>query len=155
MDNCFGFKSWRYSSEHFYSDSGDPIKIVYSGYYDDDGILVLEEIGRENLYEYIQSFRESVDINNILARYRNGDTDALQRVQGIYMDATSVPKNMADLLNKLNKAENEFNNLPVEIKQMYGNDFTQFICRFDVTDLMQKPVEKVIEEKEVKDGQEH
>lgn len=125
------FISWRENTAHKYSDAGDPVKLVYSGKYDKDGVLILEEVGKENLYDYIQSFAESVDINNIIQRFMLGDTEALRRVQGFYFDTTQVPDTMADLLNKLNKAETEFNKMPTDFKAQYGNDFAQFICQFD------------------------
>ena len=45
---------------------GSPVKVLYSGKYDANGRVVLEKKGEENLYDYIQSFRDSVDLNVIL-----------------------------------------------------------------------------------------
>lgn len=150
MASKFKFKTWREDVKHVYSESGDPIKITYSGKYDDDGCLVIEEVGKDNIYEYIQSFAESVDINNIIKRFQAGDVSALEKVQGFYFDATSVPKNMADMLNKLNRAESEFEKLPASFKEKYGNDFARFICTFDpsvLTEIVNNPqsVENVVE----------
>lgn len=149
-----GFKTWRESSERVYSNSGDPIRIVYSGKLDVDGTLVLEKVGEENIYDYIQSFAESVDINNILKRYQNGEDGVLERVQGFYFDTTQLPKTMSDLLNKINFAESEFEKLPVEFKEKYGNDFEQFLCTFDWSDLVKEDSNVDIEEKVKEDEQE-
>lgn len=137
MAQKWKFTAWRVNPERVSSNPGDRYKPTYSSYFDDDGRLCLEKVGQTDLYEEIQSYAESVDINTILARYAAGDTDALQRAQGFYFDATEVPKNTADLLNKLMKAEDEFNKMPVEFKQMYGNDFAQFICQFDPNKISQ------------------
>lgn len=139
MDFPKGFKfvNWRYSKPGDSSIAGSRYKTEYSAKYDKDGVLVLEEVGKKDLYEYIQSFAESCDINVIMNRYAQGDTDVLQRVQGFYFDVSSVPDNMPELLNKLNHAESEFNKMPVEFKELYGNDFARFICTFDPDQLSQ------------------
>lgn len=139
MDFPKGFKfvNWRYSKPGDPSISGSRYKTEYSAKYDENGVLVLEEVGKTDLYEYIQSFAESCDINMIMARYQAGDTDVLQRVQGFYFDVSNVPDNMPELLNKLNHAETEFNKMPADFKELYGNDFARFICTFDPDQLSQ------------------
>lgn len=131
----FKFVNWRYSKPGDNSIAGSRYKTEYSGKLDKDGVLVLEEVGKTDLYEYIQSFAESCDINSILKRYQNGETDVLSRVQGFYVDATNLPDNMSEVLNKLNFAEAEFNKMPTEFKEKYGNDFARFICTFDPAQL--------------------
>lgn len=131
----FKFLNWRYSKPGDPSISGSRYKTEYSAKFDDNGVLVLEEVGKKDVYQYIQSFAESCDINTILRRYEAGDTDVLQRVQGFYFDASDLPDNMPEVLNKLNYAETEFNKMPAEFKEMYGNDFARFICTFDPNQL--------------------
>lgn len=150
MTSKLKFKTWREDVKRVNCSSGDPVRITYSGKYDDDGCLVVEEVGKENIYELIQSYAESVDINNILMRFQQGDTTALEKAQGFYADATAVPKNMADLLNKLNRAEAGFEKLPADFKEKYGNDFARFICSFDPSDFEEvldnpQSVEKTVE----------
>lgn len=156
-----GFKTWREEPKRVYSDVGSPIHSLYSGKYDDEGRIVLEEVGKENLYEYIQSFAQMTDINNIIKQYENGNTDILNRVQGFYFDCSEVPKNMPELLNKFNEAERGFMDMPPEFREMYGNDFATFICNYDPMDFMQltpeeikRSVEKEVE-KEVENEQKH
>ena len=62
-----------------YAEPGNPDVPVYSPSVDNDGHIVLEEIGIKNLPEYIDSFRESCDINNLVARFNAGDVTALSR----------------------------------------------------------------------------
>lgn len=151
-----GFKTWREEPERVYSNVGDSTHILYSGKYDDEGRIVLEEVGKEDLYQYIQSFAEMTDINNIIKRYENGDTDVLSRVQGFYFDCTQLPKNMPELLNKFNEAERGFSEMPPEFRAKYGNDFAQFICNYDPMDFMQLTPEEIQHsvEKEVENEQE-
>lgn len=131
----FKFANWRYAKPGDNSVAGSRYKTEYSGRLDKDGVLVLDEVGKTDLYEYIQSFAESCDINTIMKRYQNGETDILQRVQGFYVDATNLPDNMSEVLNKLNFAEAEFNKMPSDFKERYGNDFARFICTFDPSQL--------------------
>lgn len=111
-----------------FSNSGSPVKILYGSKYDEQGRLVLEEKGKENIYDFIQSFRDSVDIHVILARFQNGDTEALQKVQGFYGDFTEMPKNYAELLNTVNSGESFFNSLPVDVRSKFGHSFAEFMA---------------------------
>ena len=68
--------------QRFLSNVGSRDKIVYGASYNEKGQLILEEKGREDWYGYIQSHKDSVDIHVLLARFKNGETDVLNRVQG-------------------------------------------------------------------------
>lgn len=117
---------------------GNPIKTLYAGRYDANGRVVLEEKGTENLYDYIQSFADSVDINVILARFANGETDALSKAQGFYADVTDFPANMADALNRINQAEEMFMALPLEVRQKFDCSFEQFLSQSGSDDWLEK-----------------
>lgn len=108
---------------------GSPVRIVYGGRYDANGRVVLEEKGKEDLYAYIQSFKDSVDINVILARFSNGDTEALSRAQGFYADVTDFPSNMAEALNRINECEEMFKSLPLDVRQKFDCSFEQFLSQ--------------------------
>lgn len=129
----FTFKPWRFSKFDSPTNPGSRIKKVYSGRYDKEGNIVLDEVGEENIYETIQSFAAETDINNIMRRYMAGDVDVLSRVQGFYFDASELPDNVPEMLNKLNYAEEEFSKLPIEFKEQYGNDFVKFLSTFDAS----------------------
>lgn len=117
---------------------GSPVKVLYGGKYDANGRVVLEKKGEENIYDYIQSFRDSVDLNVILARFSNGDVDALNKAQGFYADVTGFPKNMADALNRINQAEEMFKALPLEIRQKFDCSFEQFLAQSGSEDWLSK-----------------
>jgi hypothetical protein len=117
---------------------GSPVKVLYAGKYDANGRVVLEKKGEENLYDYIQSFRDSVDLNVILARFTNGDAEALNKAQGFYADVTDFPKNMADALNRINQAEEMFKALPLEIRQKFDCSFEQFLAQSGTEDWLSK-----------------
>lgn len=117
---------------------GSPVKVLYGGKYDANGRVILEKKGEENLYDYIQSFRDSVDLNVILARFSNGDVEALNKAQGFYADVTDFPKNMADALNRINQAEEMFKALPLEIRQKFDCSFEQFLAQSGSEDWLSK-----------------
>ena len=111
----------------FLSNPGSPVKILYGPEFDEKGRMTLVEKGRENLYDFIQSFKESVDIHVLLKRFSNGETDVLSKIQGFYGDFTEFPRTYADLLNTVNEGEAFFNGLPVEVRSKFGHSFPVFM----------------------------
>lgn len=101
--------------------------VVYGSVFDDKGRLYLEEKGKESLYDYIQSFAESVDIHVIMKRFANGETDVLSKVQGFYGDFTNLPVDYAQLLNTVNSGQRLFDSLPVEQRAIFGHSFNEFM----------------------------
>lgn len=60
----------------FVSVSGDKIISKRVGKIDEEtGIITPVEVGKENWYEKIQSYKDSCDINRIVSRYLNGEID--------------------------------------------------------------------------------
>lgn len=143
------------------SQLGTRVKVLYAPEFDDDGRMHLVESGREDLYGYIQSHRDSVDINVLLKRYQNGDVTALNRAQAFFMDTTEMPHTYAELLNRVQQGRSFFDSLPVETRARFGHDFNRFLASMDSPDFLKlvgidvsgdgagKPsevVEKVVEE---------
>lgn len=117
-----------------YQEPGDPIKIVFSPRYTEDGVLDLVPTGSENLYDYIQSHKESTDIHVLLDRFANGETDVLSRMQGFYADVTDMPKTYAEVLNAVIVGEETFARLPIEVKQRFDNSFAVWLSSMDKPD---------------------
>lgn len=132
----------RGKSGRTYSAVGSPDKVLYSAKYSDDGTVALTEKGKESLYDYIQSNRDSCDINLLVARFANGDVDALSKVQGAFGDFTQFPKTYAELLNRVNQGRLLFDELPLDIREKYNYDFGQFMAAMDKPDFWEqfKPV---------------
>lgn len=121
-----------------FQEPGSREKIVYSPRYSDTGVLDLVVTGKENLYEYIQSHAESVDIHVLLNRFVNGEVDVLQRMQGFYGDVSSMPKTYAEVLNAVIAGEEAFSRLPVDVKQRFDNSFAVWMTSFDSPDFVEK-----------------
>lgn len=115
---------------------GSPIHITYGGSYDENGRVVLTEKGQENIYDYIQSFKESVDLNVLIARYNNGDVAALSKAQGVYMDVTQFPTNYAEALNRMEILKDYFMSLPVETRSKFNHSFSEFLAASNSSDFL-------------------
>lgn len=88
----------------------------------------LVKVGESDLYEYIQSHADSVDIHKILERCAMiGDYSILDRMPAQFMDVTEMPKNLAEAHAAVQDAKNYFNALPLEMRQEYENNFTLFL----------------------------
>lgn len=142
----------------YYSNVGSRIKKLYAPRFDDAGQMELVEKGEENLYDYIQSHADSVNINTLLRRFQGGETDVLSRVQGAYGDFTGLPTSYADLLNAVNDGHQYFDSLPLEVRARFHHNFAEFMAAMDSPDFFkmlgiheEKPVkaEKVEKVEEV------
>lgn len=118
----------QFDRERICSNIGSPLKVLYRAQVDKHGTVELIEAGRENLYEFIQSHKDGVDIHVLLQRFQNGDVSVFSRVQGICGDFTQVPKTYADMLNIVIAGEQYFNALPVEERAKFGHSFEKFIA---------------------------
>ena len=143
--------------KRFFSNPGDPIKPLYGLEVDKDGVTQLVEKGKYDLFDYIQSHKDTVDIHKILERFENGDVDALNKYQGYYGDITEAPKTFAEALNAVIKAKDLFNTLPLEVRAEFNHNPEEFIASLGtekfykavgaesptLPDSVEKPVESV------------
>lgn len=83
--------------------------------------------GELDFYSYIQSWRDTCDINILMAKFVNGDKTALMQKVGAYLDISEIPDNFNDMLNLTTKAQLVFDQLPIEIKQQFGNNLNNFL----------------------------
>lgn len=107
---------------------GSPVVPVYEGRFNSNGKLCVVQRGEKDIYSFIQSHADSVDIHVILKRFQNGDLDALNRVQGFYGDFTEMPTSYAEMLNRIREGEEYFNSLPLEVREEFGNNSNVFLA---------------------------
>lgn len=124
--------------ERVFQEVGSTEHILYTSKIDDDGVIQLVESGKENIYDMIQSHKDSCDIHVLLKRFEQGDPDALSRAQGAYGDFTNMPESYAQLLNSVIAGEQYFMSLPVEIRAKFGHSFEQFMVSMDKPDFAEK-----------------
>lgn len=124
--------------DRVHQESGSRVKSTYAPFFDEGGTWHLEETGVDDLYGYIQSHAQSVDIHVLLKQYQLGDLQALERVQGTYGDFTNAPKTMAEALNTMIAAEQYFLSLPKDVRAQFGHNFNQFVASMDQPDFLQR-----------------
>lgn len=113
--------------DRVFTEPGSPIKIEYQLRIIDNNEEIVET-GKSNLYEYIQSHADSVDITKILERCALiQDYSMLNRMPAAFMDVTEMPKNLAEAYAHVQDAHNFFDRMPVELKEKYSNNFVEFI----------------------------
>lgn len=143
----------QYDRERVTTEPGNPIKEVFAGKLDKYGNLVVEKKGDKNLYAEINSWADSVDINVLLARFANGDKNALIQRAADFIDITNIPTNIADMLNLVNDGKKFFDSLPIDVKKAFDNNFNKFITSVDSQewyDIMTKSPNDINKEKVLK-----
>uniref|UniRef100_A0AAU8AWB9 Internal scaffolding protein n=1 Tax=Dulem virus 169 TaxID=3145646 RepID=A0AAU8AWB9_9VIRU len=111
----------------FYTDVGSPVKDEFQLRVVDETLDIVKT-GQSNLYEYIQSHADSVDIHKILERCAQvEDYSILQRMPSDFMDVTQAPSNLAEAYQAVKDSENYFAQLPKEIRSEFNNNFVDFI----------------------------
>ncbi len=132
------FKTQYDARDRIQSNPGNPIKQLFSGFYNERGQIELKEDGTEDIYAFIQSFAESTDIHSILSRYQNGEVDVLEKVQGFYGDITEMPRTYAEALQRISDSETVFMSLPVDVRAKFGHSFSEFLAASQDADFLER-----------------
>ena len=90
--------------------------------------LVLEEAGREDIQDLIESFAPYTDLNYMLHRLKVGDSSVLSLRQPFYGDISGMPSNPIDAINLFNNAQDQFAGLDPDTKKLYNNDFRLWLA---------------------------
>lgn len=101
----------------------------------------LEPTKKIEFYKEIQSHYESTKLSTKLQRYAMGDTAALGFPSGTFGDFADLPTNLATVLNAKQTAQESFSKLPSELRQLFNNDFTEFIRSVENGTYQQRLVE--------------
>lgn len=149
------FDNWLVRREKVYSNPGSRIVDVKMLANSEDCVPYLKVVGKHNLYQEIQSHKDSVDIHVIIERYKNGDIAALDRMHGQFIDVTDFPSNYAEMLQSIIDARSFFDSLDYEKKSKFGS-FDDFLSNFGSDDWFNVFKNDVKEEVKVTDDeQEH
>lgn len=116
----------------FVSDSGTPFLDQYEYEVDKKGVYGLVKTDKKkDVYSEIQADYDSTDINLLMKRFAFGDLSAIDVKQGFYLDVTKMPTNLAELFDRNSDCQQFFAELPVEVKQMFDNSYTQFFTELN------------------------
>jgi len=78
-----------------------------------------------------QQYKESVDINNIIKKYKvTGELSHLNRKQGVYLDSANLPS-YQEALNMVISANDQFAQLPSQIRKQFNNNPQEMISFLD------------------------
>ena len=122
-----------------------------------EGIKSLVETGFKNVYEEIQAGLEETKIENILHAVAMGDLSALNAREGTYMDATTMPKNLMEAQNLVLRMKNEFEKMPLEVKNKFNNSADQYVEKMGTDEFKEimapynEQIAKIAEEKSHKE----
>lgn len=118
--------SYRYAAPRVCCPSGSPFMDEYKTVMV-NGAEEIECVGKIPLDELIQADADSCRIAGIIKRFMAGDAAALNARASSYLDLTEAPSNLMEAQERLQKAENYFNSLPVEVQTKYNFDFKNFL----------------------------
>ena len=113
---------------------------------------IIKQIGEQNVYDKIQSYKDDVDIYNILKRFsETGDSSLLNKRVGTFMDIADLPDNIHDFNKMLADAAEKYNNLDESIKEnIFNDDKLNEIISLKVKEQLANNVKDTVEKKEVK-----
>lgn len=121
------FKTYYGEKKVVFSEIGDKYEPERQLMVNESGKKKLEVTGSIDTEEAIASYYPEVDMTMILARLEAGDESVLERAKGFYADVSDLPVRLQDVMNLNIRAEKFFAELPQDLKNLYGNDFTKFL----------------------------
>ena len=123
------FKSMFDRPETIPCETGTEFDKTYTMIIDEYGHKELKCTGETNRYAKIQSHLDEVLVENILAK-ATLDPSILNKKEGLYFDSTSMPKTLAEAQNAILALNQEFEKLPVEIKQKFDNSAEKYVAQY-------------------------
>lgn len=138
----------------FSTPCGSSDRTLYSTKVTPDGKVILTPSGKENVQEYIDSFRESTDMAFILHQMALGNMSVLNQREAMYGDFTDLPENLAEMQQIFIDGENAFNQLPLDVRQQFDNNYRNWLFTSgseDWNEKMKKLIPEPIKE-EVKES---
>lgn len=113
----------------FYCNPGSRLAPKHAVRIDDNGHKSLVRTGEfTNIYEKIQSHVEECDIKLIWERAQTEGYEILNKREAISGDVTMCPTSMLDAAQRLQDMENDFNQLPLDVRRSFNFSFTEYIA---------------------------
>lgn len=122
-------KATDFVKDEFFSSPGSKTMVKHILKIDPDGTRRLVEDGIVDVYEQIQSFKESCNIESIIKRVSSGEIDLLNINPGIYTDVAAIPEDLISSYKAFDRASEYYRNLPADIRSKFGG-FEAFLESF-------------------------
>ena len=116
-------------TKRFYCKSGSQLAEKHAIRIDDNGHKRLVKTGEfTNIYEKIQSHADEVDIEKLWERCQMEGYEILNKREAISGDVTMIPNSLLEASIMLQDRENEFNQLPLDIRKQFNFSFNEYIA---------------------------
>lgn len=92
-----------------------------------DGKEILEDAGKEDVFDSIQKAAPGNILEDLLRRARAGDSAAIPEPIDSYADISKAPKDLLEAHQMLLDARSKYDNLPADVKSVFGNDYVSFL----------------------------
>lgn len=126
------FRNSYSDTSKFVSEAGSPYLDQYEYDVDKKGVQRLIKIDKQkDVYSAIQADYDSTDINKLMAKFALGDTAAINVREGFYVDATKMPKTLAELFDRAQDCQEFFETLPADFKSLFNNSYTEFFSQLN------------------------
>lgn len=103
------------------------------------GYPILKQTGEHNLYEEIQSYKDSCDLSSILQQFDLGSIPGIPFDElGDLNDFTDMPMSPGELLGLVRRGEQMFDELPNEVRSKFNYSLYNFVGSFGSSDFIQK-----------------
>lgn len=140
--------------ENTYTNPGTEELREYMEDYDKQGRRYLKEVGKTNIYNLIQSHKEETQVYNILEKYeKTNDENLINKRNGAYGDFTNTPRTQMEVLNTINKANNVFAGLDIEVRKEFNNSPEEFKASI-LNGTFEGKMQKFVKKPEAKEEQE-
>lgn len=114
-------------SKSFKAPTGKKYEMRHEAEFDKWGKRVLKRTRRVEIYDIIQSHADETDFQKIIRRAVEGDINALNIMEGHYVDITDAPRTLMESQNMMLKAQADFEKLPKDIKQKFDYDYHNYM----------------------------
>ena len=104
---------------------GDRFVIEYEPTVEPNGRITIHPVGKKDLFQEIQSWRDQTDMHYILQQMELGLYQGRESVT--YGDFTEAPENMQQAMQIMLNAERAFYDLPLEVRKRFDNDYRQWM----------------------------
>lgn len=97
----------------------------------ENGETFIKKTGEFDYQEYLNIPREESEVYTAINKFVAGDVSVLENARGFYGDVRNFPKTLHEAQNLSIKARNDFDSLPLEIRQKFNNNVDYFVAQLD------------------------
>lgn len=117
-----------YGIRERYVDAGSRYKTNFVRHVDIGGKQFLEKVEDTDIHELVQLNAQGNQLCDLISRYIRGDRDAIGDPDSlIFEDLSNAPSDVCDVAERLARAREHFDNLPLDVRSKYNQDFSSYL----------------------------